>query len=93
MNAAVFSCAACSFFSAALRSSSSRWISAWASTCASARIFSFSLWASCTSLAAIFWAVSSAWRMASSVERYSSTFSASTFSLAFSVTFSLNRAV
>ena len=35
----------------------------------------------------------SAWRMASSVERYSSTFSASTFSLAFSVTFSLNRAV
>ena len=93
LNAAVFSCAACSFFSAALRSSSSRWISAWASTCASARIFSFSLWASCTSLAAIFWAVSSAWRMASSVERYSSTFSASTFSLAFRAALSLYRAV
>ena len=91
MNSASFSWAIASFCWAACFSLSRRWISWAASALAPDSIRSFSACASCTSLAAIFWAVSSVCRMASSVERYSSTFSASTFSLAFSVTFSLNR--
>ena len=48
---------------------------------------------SCTIWLAIFWAVSNVARMESSVARYSSTFSTSTFSLAFSAAFSLYRVV
>jgi len=63
--------------------------SAWAS----AMDLSLSAWASATIWAAIFWAASRVDRMASSVARYSSTFSANTFSLAFRVVLSLYSAV
>lgn len=53
----------------------------------SSSAFLASAWA--TSSSAIFWAVSRALRMASSVERYSSTLSTSTFILALRVAFSL----
>ena len=60
---------------------------AWASASLSISAFLLSAWATISS--AIFWAVSRALRMASSVERYSSTLSTSTFILALRVAFSL----
>ena len=64
---------------------------AWAS--ASAMMVSTFSSASATIWSAIRWAESMALRMASSVERYSSILSASTFILAFSVAFSLYKEV
>ena len=64
-----------------------------ASSWASESILSRWACASETIWAAIRWADSRVERMASSVARYSSTFSASTFSLAFRAALSLYRAV
>ena len=93
MNSVSFCCARRSFCSAAAVCCSS--VAVWraASARASLRISSFWVCASCTSFVASFCAVTSVVRMASSVERYSSIFSASTFSFAFRAAFSLYRAV
>ena len=64
-----------------------------ASASASSRIWARFCSASFTRSSAIRWAAIRAFRMASSVERYSSTFSTSTFILLFKTAFSLYRAL